>query len=102
MGSRKLSSKLRRSALQLKYMQEMTESSRSSPASLHMHFALLVLQPDDAMQPSTHDVNSKVVAPTGLAAHRRRHVPTTASLICLVKTIASALKDESLVGDRDG
>ena len=76
-GSRKASSKSRRSSLQLKNKHEMTESSSSSRASLHMHRALSDSQPDELTQLSTHDVKPNL--PAAWACEKRRAAPTRAS-----------------------
>ena len=92
MGSRKLVSKSRRSCLQLKKRQEMTESRRRLWASLHMHLALFGWQPDEVMQLPTQELNWKVAwAAWAWPAKERTAMPTTASRMCLAKTIASVL-----------
>lgn len=74
-GARKASSKLRRSSLQLKNKHEMTESSRTSRAFLHMHRALSDSQPDEVTQLSAHDEKSNVA----WACEKRRAAPMRAS-----------------------
>ena len=99
MGSRKLASKSRRSCLQLKKRQEMTESRRRFWASLHMHLALFGWQPDEVMQLPTQELNWKVAwAAWAWPAKERTAMPTTASRMCLAKTIASVLSVRNAAG----
>lgn len=88
MGSRKASSKLRRSGLQLKNMQAITESSMNPRASVHMQS--VVRQPDVTTQLSTQSVNRTVEADSARPAKdRRRAVPARTSRTCLVNTMVA-------------
>lgn len=82
-GERKEESKVRRSDLQLKKRQEMTESRKISRAALHMHLALSASQYDEVMQLVTHDGNWTVA----WTWPRRRTAPTRASRRGLAKSI---------------
>ncbi len=103
MGSRKLASKSRRSCLQLKKRQEMTESRRRFWAFLHMHLALFGWQPDEVMQLPTQELNWKAAwAAWTWPAKERTARPTTARRMCLAKTIASVLALEAACVDFRG